>query len=156
MNYEAARLRARNLPAAAIGERVTVSIVARAGTHHILSRFSGGPEGEHEQSWSEKVPARIADVVLEAQVGDIIYQRSISPARAQALERYGVVTAEGHLDWGSDANPTLDFGPMGDVTRRSPRRALSPFRSRLIAPDGLEAVGGAVRDAGGTSGGGSG
>jgi hypothetical protein len=156
MNYEAAHARARHLHSASPEERVVVEVPVRNGTHHTITLFERTRTGEYEQAWSEKTPTRLAGIEIRARVGDIVYQRSTSPASGDPLERYGVVAGDGHIDWGADADWVVDFGPMGDATRRAPRKPVSPFRSRLFAPSSSEeVVGGAVREAASTSGGGS-
>ena len=140
------------------GVRVRVGVPLRTGTHHTVALFGPNPSDGYEEVWRERYPSRVRDLEVEAEVGSIVYQRTTSPASAEVLERYGVVLGDGRVDWGSDADWVVDFGPMGDVTRRGLRSPSASFvvqRGRLLSRDGEEAVGGAVEgteSAGGGSG----
>lgn len=159
MNYETARAYARRVSDGSSRERVVVEVPVRTGTHHTIVLFERDSEGNHSESWRDGFPSRMRDVELEARVGDIVYQRTTSPASGDVLERYGVVRGDHDIDWGVDADWVVDFGPMGDVTRRGLRgpSASRPMkRGRTTAAPGKEVVGGAVPGAGSTAGGGSG
>ena len=160
MNYKAAHTYARRITPETLGTRVKVAVPVNAGTHHkiiVFGRTQNG--GEYEERWRESYPSQVRDLEIDVEIGSIVYQRTTSPASGEALERYGVVNSNRHVDWGSDANWVTDFGPVGYVTRRGLR---SPFsnsratRERIFAPTEEEAVGGAVEEAGHTAGGGSG
>jgi len=158
MNYETARLYLGGMSPEAFGERVEVGIPLRTGTHHTIALYERTPEGEHRESWREVRPTRIGDLEIEAQIGDVVYQRTTSPASAVPLERYGTVLGDQEIDWGSDADWIVDFGPVGDATRRglrSPTAFPDINRGRVTASDGEEVVGGAVEGAE-SAGGGSG
>lgn len=158
MDYETAHKYLKHMSLKALGERVKVRIPIRTGTHHTITLFQQASDGEYLQGWRRSYRTRVQDLEIEAQVGDLVCQGSTSPASAAPLERYGVVTGNHAIDWGSDADWVIDFGPMGDATRRglrSPTASLDVKRGRIIAPDGEEAVGGAVEgteSAGGGSG----
>jgi hypothetical protein len=160
MNYKAAHTYARRIIPETLDTRVKVAVPVNTGTHHTIVIFGRTPNGgEYKERWRESCPSQVRDLEIDAEIGSIVYQRTTSPACGEPLERYGVVNSDRHVDWGSDANWLADFGPVGDVTRRGLR---SPFshsrakRERIFASTGEEAVGGAVEEAGHTSGGGSG
>jgi hypothetical protein len=160
MNYETARTYARRIAPETLDTRVKVTVPVNTGTHHTIIIFGRTPNGgEYEESWRESCPSQVRDLEIDVKLGSIVYQRTISPASGETLERYGVVNSDRHVDWGSDADWVTDFGPVGDVTRqglRSPSSHSRAKRERILAPTGEEAVGGAVEEAGHTSGGGSG
>ncbi len=160
MNYKAAHTYARRITPETLGTRVKVAVPVNAGTHHTIIVFGRTQNGgEYEERWRESYPSQVRDLEIDVEIGSIVYQRTTSPASGETLERYGVVCGDRHIDWGSDADWIVDFGPMGDVTRRGLRSPSSYFRvkrERILAPTGEEAVGGAVEEAGHTSGGGSG
>lgn len=155
MNDDTARSYGGRMRQEGLGAGVSVGVPLRMGTHHtitVLSRESGGEYGE---GCSVKHPSRMRALEVEARVGDIIHQRVTSPASAGVLERFGVVLGEERIDWGSDADWVVDFGPMGDVTRRglrSPSASYSPQRGRIVGSSGEEVVGGAVPGVSTTSG----
>lgn len=158
MDYETARVYLGRVSPEALGERVEVGIPIRTGTHHTIALYGRTLDGEHRESWHRGHPTRMGDLKIEAQVGDVLYQRTTSPASAVPLERYGTVLGDHEIDWGSDADWAVDFGPMGDATRRglrSPTASPSIKRGRVTTSDGQEAVGGAVEGAE-SAGGGSG
>ncbi len=136
-----------------LGDGVNVGVPLRTGSHHTIVLFTRANDGGYVEGYNGKHPSAMDDLELSARVGDIIYQRTTSPASAGVLERYGVVVGERGMDWGSDADWVVDFGPMGDVTRRglrSPTASVPEHRGRIIAPSGEEAVGGAVEGSGTT------
>ena len=160
MNYEAARTYAKRIIPETPDTRVTVAVPVNTGTHHTIAIFGRTPNGgEYEEIWRESCPSQVRDLEIDVEIGSIVYQRTTSPVSGKTLERYGVVSSDRRVDWGPDADWVTDFGPVGDVTRRGLR---SPFshsraeRERIVAPTEEEAVGGAVEEAGHTSGGGSG
>ncbi len=158
MDYETARVYLGGMSPEAFGKRVEVGIPLRTGTHHTIALYERTPEGEHRESWREVRPTRIGDLKIEAQIGDVVYQRTTSPASAAPLERYGAILGDHEIDWGSDADWIVDFGPVGDATRRglrSPTAFPDIKRGRVTASDGEEVVGGAVEGAE-SAGGGSG
>lgn len=158
MDYETAHVYPGHMSPDALGERVEVGVPMRTGTHHTIALYERAPDGEHRESWRGGHPTRMGDLEIEARVGDVLYQRTTSPASAGALERYGMVLGDHEIDWGSDADWVVDFGPMGDATRqglRSPTASPDVKRGRVTASDGAEVVGGAVEgteSAGGGSG----
>lgn len=159
MNDEAARSYVERMNQRDLGAWVNVKVPLAVGSHHTIVVFSRESGGEYSESYSGKHPSGVRGLDLDLRIGDIIYQRVTSPASAQTLERYGAVLRDHHVDWGSDADWVVDFGPMGDVTRRglrSPSSSIKAQRGRVLTPQGEEAVGGAVPGVGGTSGGGSG
>lgn len=156
MNYEAALTYAAHQAPAKAGETVTVSVPINTGTHHTVSILERTSNGEYEETRRDRYPSGPRQVEIVANAGDIIHQRTTSPASADPLERYGVVLDNHHVDWGSDADWVVDFGPMGAVTRRKHNPWPRVKRGRVITPHGEEAVGGAVQEAGSTAGGGSG
>ena len=160
MNYEVARTYARRIIPQTLDKRVKVTVPVNTGTHHTIVIFERTPNGgEYEESWRESYPSQVRDLEIDVEIGSIVYQRTTSPGSGETLERYGVVNSARHVDWGSDAEWVPDFGPMGDVTRRglrSPSSYSRAKRERILAPTEEEAVGGAVEEAGHTSGGGSG
>lgn len=149
MNYETARASLRRMDSETLGERVEVGVPVRTGTHHTVALYERGPNGDYRESWRRSHPTRIRDLEIEARVGDVVYQRTTSPASAVVLERYGAVLGDHRIDWGSDADWVVDFGPMGDVTRRglrSPTASPDIKRGRVTTSDDEEVVGGAVED----------
>lgn len=147
MNDDVARAYAARLAPNAGGTRVRVRIQLNTGTHHTLALLGAATNGGYEEVWREGYPTRMRDVELDAPVGGIVHQRTTSPASAEVLERYGVVVEDGTVDWGSDADWVVDFGPAGDTTRRglrSPTASIRVKRGRVFAPSGDEVVGGAV------------
>ena len=155
MNGEAARLYTERIKQGNLGAWVSVGVPLTTGSYHRVMIYSRGSDGDYEESFSDQHPSRLRELELEVRVGDIIYQRVTSPASANVLERYGVVLGDRHIDWGSDADWIVDFGPMGDVTRRGLRSPASSYRAqqgRTISPAGNEVVGSASQSAG-TSGG---
>ncbi len=135
-------------------KRVTVGIPLRTGTHHTIALLRRGPDGACAVISREGYGTRFGDLELEAEVGTVVYQRTTSPSSAETLERYGVVSGERRLDWGSDADWVVDFGPSRDVTRRglrSPTASFQVHRGRVISPEGEEVVGGAAQGTRGTS-----
>lgn len=158
MDYETAREYLKRMNPEALDERVKVRIPIQTGTYHTITLFKQASNGEYRQSWRRSYSTRVQDLEIEAQVGDIVCQRTTSPASAVLLERYGAVRGDRGIDWGSDADWVVDFGPMGDATRRglrSPTASPDIKHGRIIAPDGEEVVGGAVEgteSAGGGSG----
>lgn len=125
------------------GEEVTVSITIATGTYHRLTLYRRASDGSYEQAWSDGYPSRVGGVELEADTGSIIQQRTVSPASADPLERYGVVLPEGKVDWGTEADWGVDFGPVGAVTHPGPHSLTSPVRrGRVFTPHGDEVVGG--------------
>lgn len=155
MNDEAARLYVERMNQEDIGAWVSARVPLTTGSHHTIVVFSRESDGKYSESFSGKHSAGMRDFELEVRVGDIVYQRVTSPASANVLERYGVVLGDQHIDWGSDADWVVDFGPMGDVTRRGLRSPASSYRAqrgRAIAPSGEEVVGAASQSTG-TSGG---
>ena len=162
MDYKAARAYARRIAPEKLGTRVKVSVPINAGTHHTIALLRRDSNGEYEQDWRGSYPSGVRALQVGAETGSVVYQRTTSPASAEALERYGVVRGDGRVDWGSDADWIVDFGPMGDVTRRGLRSPSSHLRvkpGRVLAPTGEEVAGGTVEEEqefGGTTGGGSG
>lgn len=155
MDYETARAYFGRMKPGALGERVEVGVPMRTGTYHTIALYEWISDEEHQESWREGHPTRVRDLRIEARVGDVVYQRTTSPASAMPLERYGTVLGDHEIDWGSDADWIVDFGPMGDVTRRGLRSpTASPYvkRGRVTASDGEEVVGGAVESVSTTSG----
>lgn len=146
MNDEAARLYAKRMSTERLGERVSVEVSLATGSHHSIVVFARREDGEYEEGPRDGYASGPRALVLEAGVGDIVYQRTTSPANAEVLERYGVVLGERRTDWGSDADWVVDFGPMGDATRRGLR---GPTASAEPRRDGVPGTGS-------TSGGGSG
>lgn len=129
MNDEAARLYVERMNQKGLGVPASVKAPLTAGSHHTIVVFSREPGGEYSESYSGKHPAGVRGLDLDLRAGDIVYQRVTSPASAQTLERYGVVLGDDNVDWGVDADWVVDFGPMGDVTRRglrSPSSSLAP------------------------------
>ena len=158
MDYETACVYLGDMSLEAFGKRVEVSIPLRTGSYHTIARYERTPDGEHRESWRRGHHTRVVDLEIEARVGDVVYQRTTSPASAVALERYGMVLGDHEIDWGSDADWVVDFGPMGNATRRglrSPTASPNVKRGRVTSPDGAEVVGGAVEGAE-SAGGGSG
>lgn len=158
MDYQTACVYLGGVSPEAFGERVEVGIPLRTGSYHIIARYERTPDGEHRESWREGYPTRVVDLEIEAQIGDVVYQRTTSPASAVLLERYGAVLGNHEIDWGSDADWVVDFGSMGEVTRRglrSPTASPGVKRGRVTTSDGEEVVGGAVEGAE-SAGGGSG
>ena len=129
------------------------------GTPHTMVLFGRTPNGEYEESWRESYSSQFRNLEIDAEIGNIVYQRTTSPVSGETLERYGMVRGDRHVDWGSDADWIVDFGPMGDVTRRglcSPPSHFRAMRERILAPTGEEAVRGVVEETDHTSGSGSG
>lgn len=155
MNYDTARAYAKRLVPEVRNDRIKVRVPVKTGTHHKVVLLEGTPTGAYEESWRKKCPSAVRDLEIEANVGSIVYQQTTSPASAEPLERYGVVLGNRHIDWGSDADWVVDFGPMGDVTRRGMRSPSSSFRvqrGRVLTPGGDgENVGGAAEGSPGTS-----
>ena len=160
MNYEEAHAYTDRMESEALDTRVRVAVPISTGTHHTIVIFGRTPNGEeYEESWRESCPSQVRDLEIDVEIGSIVYQRTTSPASGKTLERYGVVSSDRRVDWGPDADWVTDFGPVGDVTRRGLRSPISHSRAereRILAPTEEEAVGGAVEEAGHTSGGGSG
>jgi hypothetical protein len=159
MNYEAAYTYVGHIAPKVLDTRVKVAVPTNTGTHHTIVLFRRTSDGEYEESWRESCPSQVRDLEIDAEIGSIVYQRTTSPASGETLERYGVVCGDRCIDWGSDADWIVDFGPMGDVTRRGLRSPSSYFRvkrERILAPTGEEAIGGVMEETGHTSGGGSG
>lgn len=151
MNDDVARAYAARLAPNGGGARVRVRIQLNTGTHHTLALLGTAANGGYEEVWREGYPTRMRDVELDAPVGGIVHQRTTSPASAEVLERYGVVVEDGTVDWGADADWVVDFGPVGDTTRRglrSPTASVRENRGRTFAPSGEAADGGAVEGSG--------
>ncbi len=158
MDYETARVYLGRMSPEALGDWVEVGVPMRTGTHHTIALYKQTPDGEHRESWRGGHPTSITDLEIKAQVGDVVYQRTTSPASAVPLERYGTVLGYHEIDWGSDADWVVDFGPVGDATRRGfrgPTAFPDIKRGRVTSSDGEEVVGGAVEGAE-SAGGGSG
>ncbi len=154
MNYETARAYVGRVYPKAPEERVSVTIPISTGTHHTIAVYERTPTGEYGEIWHEEYPSRIRELEIETKIGNIVFQHTTSPASAELLERYGVVVGDHRVDWGSDADWVVDFGPMGEVTRRGLRAPTSSFsvdRSRSVAAHGKETVGGAVEEVSTTS-----
>lgn len=154
MNEETARSYVERRIPKNLGDGVNVGVALRTGSHHTIVLFSRENGGEYVKGYNGKHPSAMRDLEIAARVGDVIYQRATSPASAQVLERYGMVLGSWHIDWGTDSDWVVDFGPMGDVTRRglrSPTSSPRIKRDRVFSPDGEEATGGATENAGGTS-----
>lgn len=155
MNCEAAQTYAARMDSANVGKRVRVSVPLNTGTHHTVVLLERGSNGEYKESWRARYPSRLSVVEMDAKAGDIVYQRTTSPASADVLERYGVVRGDRDVDWGVDADWVVDFGPMGDVTRRglrSPSASRDARRDRTTTARGKQdVVGGAVQEAGSTT-----
>ncbi|AHY47312.1 Hypothetical Protein RradSPS_2029 [Rubrobacter radiotolerans] len=147
MNGDVARAYAASMTSDKGASRVRVSIQLNTGTHHTLALLESTGEDGLKEVWRESFPTRMEAVELDAPVGGIVHQRTTSPASAEVLERYGVVLGDGILDWGTDADWVVDFGPVGDATRRglrSPTASFNVKRGRTFAPSGDEVAGGAV------------
>lgn len=158
MDYEMACSSLARMDSETLGVRVKVGVPIRTGTHHTIALYEQTASGEHRVSWRKSQLTRVRDLEVEARVGDIVYQRTTSPASATPLERYGTVLGDCQIDWGSDADWVVDFGSMGDATRRglrSPTASPHVKRGWVTSPDGEEVVGGAVEGAE-SAGGGSG
>lgn len=137
-----------------VDERVMIGVPLRTGTYHTVILLLKDSNGRYAETWRESCRTQIEDFEVEAKVGALVYQRTTSPASAGVLERYGVVIGEGRVDWGSDADWVVDFGPCGDVTRRGLRSPTSSFRvqrGRVLSTEGEEVVGGAAEGTRGTS-----
>ena len=145
-----AQARARGIEA---GEKVTVNVTIATGTYHRLSLYGRTSDGLYELVWSEGYPSKVGGVEIEAEAGSILRQRTVSPASAEPLERYGVTLPEGKVDWGAQSGWGVNFGPVGSVTHPGPHSPTSPVRrGRVFAPHGAEVAGGAVSDNSTTSG----
>ncbi len=158
MDYETACASLARMDPEALGGRVKVGVPIRTGTHHTVALYEQTANGEHRESLRKSQLTSIRDLEIEARVGDVVYQRATSPASAVPLERYGAVLGDHEIDWGSDADWVVDFGPMGDATRRglrSPTASPDVKRGRVTSSEGEEVVGGAVEGAE-SAGGGSG
>lgn len=150
MEYRMAQARARGIET---GEKVTVNVTIATGTYNRLTLYGIGSDGRYEQDWSESYPSKVGGVEIEAEAGSILKQRTVSPASAEPLERYGVVLPEGKVDWGTQVDWGVDFGPVGSVTHPGPHSPASPARrGRVFAPHGEEVAGGAVSNTSTTSG----
>lgn len=139
----------------AIIRTTQIEVAIDTGTHHKLTLYGGSPDGGYEELWSKVYPSRVSGLQIEATAGSIIHQRALSPASSEPLERYGVILPQGNVDWGTQADWVIDFGPVGTTTRRGLQSSTSSApvkRGRVFAPHGEEVVGGAVSDASTTSG----
>lgn len=152
MDFSMAIIRALQVES---NEKSRVKVVLATGTHHRLTLYRKSPEGRYTQDWTEEYPSAVGGMEIEAGAGSIVYQRMVSPAIADPLERYGVILPDGKVDWGTETDRVVDFGPVGVATRRGvnrPAASISAKRGRVFAPHGEEVVGGAVSDASTTSG----
>ncbi len=154
MDAKLARVCADHAAREAGNGRIIVGVPLGTGSHHTVALLRRGSDGGYAEAWRESYPTRIGELEVETEVGAILYQKTTSPSSAEVLERYGVVLGELRVDWGSDADWVVDFGPSGDVTRRglrSPTSSLRMHRGRITSPEGEEVVGGAAEGTRGTS-----
>lgn len=152
MDFRTAKLRAGGYEP---GEKVKVGVDLATGTLHRLTLYRKIPNGSYEKSREEGYPSRAGQVELDAEAGNIVHQRTLSPASAEPLDRYGVVLPGGRLDWGTEVGRLVDFGPVGSATRpgfHAPAPAIPVSRGRVFVGKGDEVVGGAVSDVSTTSG----
>lgn len=153
MNREAVAAYIMTMDPAESGGKVRVRVPIHTGTRHTITVYHPTANGVYEAAWRQKHASHVKDLEIEAGIGDIVVQRTISPSSADALERSGVVAGECCIDWGTDADWVVDFGPMGDVTRRglrSPTASFAADRRRMVAT-GTEVSGGAVEGVSTTS-----
>lgn len=153
MDHETANIYVRQMTPDRIGERAKVGVPLRTGSHHVITLYGRTQDGEYKEVLRQKYSSQYPDLEIDAHTGDIIQQRTTSPAYGGVLERYGVVRGPNFIDWGSDASWPVDFGPIGDTTRRSYRSPVTPEQRKRINPGGPPVSGGATRGSRGTSGG---